>query len=162
MKRFLKNSTIAHSPLRAVLLAGLVIVLFHSSNAIAGEKKSQPSLKKVQTGKASFYCKPFHGRRTALGTIYNRTHLVAAHPSLPFRTLVRVTNLGNNRQVEVRIVDRGPTKAQRKRGIIIDLSRAAAEKLRMVRQGRARVRLEVLKWGQLKRPGPRHSLRPLA
>jgi rare lipoprotein A len=56
--------------------------------------------------------------------------------------------------VEVRIVDRGPNKAQHKRGVIIDLSRAAAEKLGMIKQGQARVRLEVLKWGRSKKLVP--------
>ena len=75
---------------------------------------------------------------------------MAAHPSYPFGTLVRVTNLSNDREVEVRILDRGPTRAQRKKGVIIDLSRAAAEKIGMIRRGKIRVRVEVMKWGKSK------------
>jgi rare lipoprotein A len=59
-----------------------------------------------------------------------------------------VTNLGNNRQVEVRIIDRGPSRTQRKKGIIIDLSRAAAEKLGMIHRGKAKVKVEVVDWGK--------------
>ncbi|MFH0786280.1 MAG: septal ring lytic transglycosylase RlpA family protein [Pseudomonadota bacterium] len=68
-----------------------------------------------------------------------------------YGTRIRVTNLENKRQVEVRIIDRGPTRVQRKKGTIIDLSRAAAEKLRMVKKGRVKVRLEVVKWGKFKK-----------
>lgn len=150
MKRFFKVPIRVSSPWPAIVLAGWIIFFGHSSDSLARENKPPARQEKIQTGKASYYCQRFHGRRTALGTIYNKHHWVAAHPSFPFGTLVRVTNLGNNRRVDVRIIDRGPTKAQRKRGVIIDLSRAAAEKIRMVRTGQARVRLEVLKWGPIK------------
>jgi rare lipoprotein A len=74
--------------------------------------------------------------------------MVAAHPSYPFGTLVRVTNLANGRSTNVRIVDRGPARKARAAGIVIDVSRRAAEALKFIRQGRARVRLEVLAWGR--------------
>ena len=70
--------------------------------------------------------------------------LVAAHPTYPFGTLVRVTNLRNSRSVTVRVIDRGPTRAVRSKGVIIDLSRAAAEALGFLKAGRTRVRLEVV------------------
>ena len=73
--------------------------------------------------------------------------MVAAHPSYPFGTLLRVTNLANGRAAQVRVVDRGPSPRQRADGIVIDLSRKAAEVLAFIQQGRARVRLEVLRWG---------------
>ena len=73
--------------------------------------------------------------------------LVAAHPSLPFGSIVRVTNLENKRAVIVQIVDRGPAESVRAGGVIIDLSRATAERLDFIRAGRAKVRLEVLKRG---------------
>jgi rare lipoprotein A len=73
--------------------------------------------------------------------------MVAAHPSYPFGTVVRVTNLANKRQVVVRVVDRGPAKGPRSEGVLIDVSSAAAESLGFVRKGRTRVRLEVLRWG---------------
>jgi rare lipoprotein A len=72
--------------------------------------------------------------------------MVAAHPSYPFGTRLRVTNLANGRSTRVRIVDRGPAPKPRADGIIIDLSRKAAEVLGFIQQGRARVRLEVLAW----------------
>jgi rare lipoprotein A len=113
--------------------------------------KVRSSQTKTQTGKASYYCKKFHGKKTACGQVYNRHELVAAHCSFPFGTLLLVTNLENGRQVKVRVVDRGPSKAHRAKGIIIDLSRGAAEKLHMVKKGRALVKLEVLEWGKSKK-----------
>ena len=74
--------------------------------------------------------------------------MVAAHPSYPFGTVVRVTNLANKRQVEVRVVDRGPASGPRAEGVLIDVSSGAAESLGFVRKGRTRVRLEVLRWGR--------------
>jgi rare lipoprotein A len=99
----------------------------------------------VQEGFASFYASTLHGRRTASGERYDPNALVAAHPSYPFGTIVRVTNLTNGRAVEVRIVDRGPNGARR-RGTIIDLSRRAAADLRVIGRGRVRVRVEVARW----------------
>lgn len=94
----------------------------------------------VQEGRASWYGAEFAGRRTANGETYDPSQLTAAHPELPFDTLVRVHNLDNGRSVVVRVNDRGPFK----RGRVIDVSRAAAESLGMLRAGTANVRLEVL------------------
>ena len=92
----------------------------------------------TETGMASWYGKKFHGRLTANGERYNMDALTAAHPKLPFGTVVRVTSLDNGRSVVVRINDRGPFK----KGRIIDLSRAAARKLHMIKRGVVKVRLE--------------------
>lgn len=100
----------------------------------------EPMENGIQTGQASWYGEPHHGRRTASGEIYDMYQLTAAHPTLPFGTRVRVTNLKNGRSVEVRINDRGPTAADR----IIDLSYAAAQKLGALSSGLARVRLRVV------------------
>ena len=89
---------------------------------------------------ASYYGSEFHGRRTASGTIYRKNEFTAAHRTLPFGTLVRVTNLDNGRTVVVRVTDRGPHR----RGRIIDLSRRAAREIDMIRTGTARVRIEVV------------------
>ncbi len=97
-----------------------------------------------QAGLASWYGPGFHGRRTASGAAYTGTALTAAHRSLPFGTLVRVTNLENGRRVLVVIDDRGPFI----RGRIIDLSVAAARRLGMVRDGVVPVRLKVLRWAE--------------
>jgi rare lipoprotein A len=100
----------------------------------------------TREGLASYYGREFHGRTTASGIRFDMNALVAAHPSYPFGTRVRVTNLANNRSTVVRIVDRGPTAELRANGLLIDVSRKAAETLGFIQQGRARVRLEVLAW----------------
>jgi rare lipoprotein A len=102
----------------------------------------------IRQGLASFYGPGFEGKKTASGVAFDKTAMVAAHPSYPFGTVVRVTNLANNRRVLVRIVDRGPAKGPRAEGVVIDLSSGAAANLGFVKQGRAKVRLEVLRWGK--------------
>jgi rare lipoprotein A len=102
-----------------------------------------------QTGLASYYHPSLAGEKTASGVAFDNEALMAAHPTYPLGTRVRVTNLEKEgAAVEVRIMDRGPTEANRAEGVIIDLSRAAAEALGMVRDGRTKVRVEVLEWGQ--------------
>ena len=93
-----------------------------------------------QTGIASYYAREFHGRKTANGERFSMWAMTAAHQTLPFNTLVRVTNLENSRSVVVRINDAGPFKDDR----IIDLSKAAAVKLEMIKTGKAQVRLDVV------------------
>jgi rare lipoprotein A len=90
---------------------------------------------------ASYYAHKFHGRPTASGEIYDESRLTAAHPVLPFGTLVRVTNLNNNNSVILKVNDRGPTA----KGRIIDVSYTAARELDFVRQGVAKVKVEVVK-----------------
>ena len=97
------------------------------------------SLAQVQTGKASFYADKFEGIPTASGEKYRHNRLTGAHKTLPFGTKVRVTNLANNKSVEVVINDRGPYVE----GRIIDLSKAAAEELGFVNFGLADVKVEV-------------------
>jgi rare lipoprotein A len=101
----------------------------------------------TQTGLASFYGKQFHGEETASGETYDMSELVAAHPSYPFGTRLRVTNLKNERQVVVRVVDRGPADKHQAEGVIIDLSTAAAARLDFIERGRVPVRIEVLERG---------------
>jgi rare lipoprotein A len=101
------------------------------------------------TGGATFYADKFEGRRTASGIPFRQNQLVAAHRSFPFGTLLRVTHLGNDRSVNVRVVDRGPFgSAAHKRRTLIDLSRRAATQLGFVDAGRAQVEVEVLEWGE--------------
>jgi rare lipoprotein A len=97
----------------------------------------------VEQGVASWYGPDFHGGRTATGETYDMDAMTGAHPTLPLPTWVRVTNLGNGKSVVVRLNDRGPFA----RGRIIDLSRAAAEALDMVRAGTARVEVQSLATG---------------
>jgi rare lipoprotein A len=91
-------------------------------------------------GWASWYGPGFDGNYTASGEIFNQYDMTAAHPSLPFGTLVQVTNLDNGASVTVRINDRGPFAG----GRIIDLSAGAAEALGMIYSGEAYVALEIL------------------
>jgi rare lipoprotein A len=93
-----------------------------------------------ETGRASWYGHPYHGRQAADGEIYDMETMVAAHRTLPFNTWVRVYDLDNNKTVEVRIIDRGPFVD----GRIIDLSHAAAQAIDMVGPGTANVRMEVI------------------
>jgi len=94
----------------------------------------------VEEGTASWYGVPFNGRRAANGEIFDMNTLVAAHRTLPFGSILRVTNLNNGREVEVRVIDRGPFVGDR----ILDLARAAAVSLDMIGTGTARVRIEML------------------
>jgi rare lipoprotein A len=93
-----------------------------------------------ETGLASWYGHPYHGRASASGEIYDMERMTAAHRTLPFGTMVRVHDLDNEQTVDVRINDRGPFVD----GRIIDLSRAAARAIEMLGPGTARVRLEIL------------------
>lgn len=91
-------------------------------------------------GLASWYGVPYHGRPAADGEIYDMEQLVAAHRTLPFNTWLKVTNLNNGLEVNVRVIDRGPFVENR----IIDLSKAAARAIQMLGPGVAPVRLEVI------------------
>ena len=97
-------------------------------------------IRTVQEGVVSWYGANFHDRKTASGERFDSEALTMAHPSLPFGTLVRVTNLRNGRSVVVRVNDRGPFVGTR----IADLSQAAASEIGMMRRGVARARIEVL------------------
>ncbi len=94
----------------------------------------------TEEGMASWYGNPYHGRRTSSGEVYDMNKMTAAHRTLPFGTRVQVVNLTNGRDTEVRINDRGPFKRDR----VIDISRAAAQKIQMIGTGTARVRLKVV------------------
>lgn len=94
----------------------------------------------VERGMASWYGLPFNGRRSANGEVYDMYKLTAAHRTLPFDTMVRVTNLSNGLHADVRITDRGPFVEDR----VIDLSLGAARALGMVGPGTAMVKIEVL------------------
>jgi rare lipoprotein A len=108
-------------------------------------KRSKPALAPApsgytEEGNASWYGVPFHGRRASNGEIYDMYKLTAAHRTLPFETMVRVTNLNNGKSTVVRITDRGPFVDNR----IIDLSLAAAREVDSMGAGVVPVRVEVL------------------
>jgi rare lipoprotein A len=92
-------------------------------------------------GKASYYADRYHGRTTANGERFDVNALTAAQKTLPFNTVVRVTNVNNGKSVTVRINDRGPFVA----GRVIDLSPAAARKIDMIRDGVVPVKLDVVR-----------------
>ena len=91
--------------------------------------------------KASWYGPGFHGRKTANGEVYDQNSFTAAHKSLKFGTLLKITNLKNNKSVVIRINDRGPYI----NGRDLDLSKAAASELGMVRKGVAKLKVEEIK-----------------
>lgn len=97
----------------------------------------------TQTGKASYYADKFEGRQTASGEKYRHSKMTAAHKFLPFGTKIKVTNLANNKVVEVVVNDRGPYVDDR----IVDLSKSAAEQLDFLNQGLTEVRVEVIDAG---------------
>jgi rare lipoprotein A len=114
----------------------LVLGLFSCRTASSPAGKGEAKLR-TETGMASFYANKHNGKKTANGERYQHTKLTAAHKTLPFGTMVKVTNLSNGKTVEVRINDRGPFV----RGRIIDLSRSAAKQIDMIRAGVTRVKI---------------------
>lgn len=113
--------------------------LQRDSLAAPDTKKELGKLFMVTEGKASYYAHRFHGRLTANGERFNMHDLTAAHKSLPFGCMVRVTNLSNGKKVLVRINDRGPYI----KGRIIDLSLKAAKEIDLLKKGVTNVRIEV-------------------
>ncbi len=99
--------------------------------------------KRVISGTSSYYGKDFHGKLTANGEIFDMYGLTAAHKTLPLNTIIRVTNLGNEKSLILRVNDRGPYIE----GRILDCSYGAAKKLGFITQGTAQVRIEVIEFG---------------
>jgi rare lipoprotein A len=119
----------------------LLLIILALTGALGG--LAQDSVKKpVKTlqGMASFYSNKFNGRKTANGEIFNQQKFTAACNVLPLGTWIRVTNLRNGRQVIVKTNDRLHPKMKR----LVDLSRAAAQKLDFIARGLTRVKVEVL------------------
>lgn len=104
-------------------------------------KTGGSSTAKVEKGKASYYADKFHGRATASGQKYDKRKMTAAHKTLPFGTVVRVTNTATGKSVDVTVNDRGPFA----KGRIVDVSRAAAEKLGMIQAGVIDCTLKIIK-----------------
>lgn len=135
-----------------IFLRSLLVLVFALSFTILHAQKSKKNQKKaykkeaaskktfVRYGLASFYAKKFHGRKTANGEIHSRDQYTAACNVLPLNTWVKVTNLKNKRTVVVKINDRLNSKNKR----LIDLSRCAAEKLKIISAGIVKVKVEIL------------------
>jgi rare lipoprotein A (peptidoglycan hydrolase) len=102
----------------------------------------------VQRGSASYYSDKFAGRSTASGAPYEPRGYTAAHRNLPFGSVLRITRQDGGQTVYVRVTDRGPYA----RGRVVDLSRAAAEQLGMLRAGVVTIKLEVVEYGPARKP----------
>lgn len=124
----------------AVLLVA-ACVPYYQQEQIPVDENSPPDF--IAEGRASFMADEMQGMRTASGRIFNLRERVAAHPTLPFGTIVEVTNLRNNKKVEVEVIDRGPFV----RGRVIDVSFQAAKELGFVESGTTEVRLRIVRMG---------------
>jgi rare lipoprotein A len=129
---------------RIIYFAGLWLI----AAAIAANAADTVAPKNPRYGLASYYGKGLQGKETADGETFDKNAISAAHPTYPLGTVLRVTNLRNGRAVDVRINDRGPVRKHQAQGVIIDLSERAAYELGFKRQGRTRVKTEVIEWGR--------------
>jgi len=123
----------------AALLAAIVVL------AADGPSTASDASPSIQFGLASWYGPGFHGEETASGEIFDQREMVAAHRTLPFGTIIRITNLENGRRVTLRVVDRGPYGRNFRNGTIVDVSRGAARRLDFIKGGLVRVRLDVMR-----------------
>jgi rare lipoprotein A len=122
------------------IIAGAMLLASCGRKKRAVRIPPAPAVGAAETGAASWYGYPYHGRRAANGEIFDMEKLTAAHRTLPFGCWVEVENLVNGKKVQVRITDRGPFVE----GRIIDLSRAAARQIEMIGPGIVKVRVEVI------------------
>jgi rare lipoprotein A len=136
-------------PIRRIVFVVLPLVTLVASGCAARSKPpaTTAGILEMREGLASYYGPGFQGKLTASGTRFDMKSMVAAHPSYPFGTVVRVTNVKNGKAVELQVVDRGPAGSARAEGVIIDVSYGAASALNFVRAGRTPVRVEVIRWG---------------
>jgi rare lipoprotein A len=157
----LLNAKLFLNVYKSIYLAGLLLLTVFVMNRCASKpdtavaapaadsttKIDVPVVKESKNGLASYYGHDFEGQRTTSGEKFKSKEMVAAHPTYPFGTIVKVTNLETNDTVLVRIIDRGPTRKYQKQGVIIDVSKGAASKLKMIDSGRVSVKVEVMEWG---------------
>ena len=129
-------------PRRPLLVSVSALLIVVGLTACLASGQSRSRLLDDPRGEASYYADKFAGETTANGETFDPAALTAAHPNLPFDTVVRVTRVGGERErsVTVRINDRGPYADDR----IIDLSEAAAQELGMIEEGVVEVRIEIL------------------
>ena len=146
----INKQIIPRPSLQLVLFVGLAIfscspsARFASTTQINRHPEAvREQLGEELIGEASYYGPKFHGKKTANGEIFDMYKKSAAHKTLPFNTVLEVTNLENDQQVIVRVNDRGPFV----KGRILDLSYAAAKEIDMIANGVARVRIRILKTG---------------
>ena len=129
------------------------LIIYHCAPSSRFSSQSSPSSQSyvsdksdsdILYGESSYYADKFHGRKTANGEIFDMYTKTAAHKTLPFNTLLEVTNLENNQSVIVRVNDRGPFVGNR----ILDLSFGAAREIDMISSGVVRVKIKIVKLGE--------------
>ncbi|MGF1683727.1 septal ring lytic transglycosylase RlpA family protein [Photobacterium minamisatsumaniensis] len=131
----MKRLNLVFTALILTLLAGC------SSTAATDDEKTRGYARSHElVGQASWYGKKYHGRLTASGERYNMRAYTAAHKTLPFGAIVRVTNTANNKTVDVKINDRGPFV----KGRVIDLSHKSFEQIGNINKGLAPIKIEIL------------------
>jgi rare lipoprotein A len=113
------------------------------TNAVLNEKYKDADVLETTTGVASFYADKFHGKVTYNGEVYDMNGISAAHQTYPMGTVLRITNISNDKSTTLLINDRMPFREDR----IIDLSLGAAKKLGIIQAGLMEVKVEVLEWG---------------
>lgn len=123
---------------RSIITVFFIIIFFSSCK---DKENIQAKYVLSQKGEASWYGPGFNGKKTANGEVFDMNKYTAAHKTLKFGTVVRVTNLRNSKQVEVTINDRGPASPKR----IIDLSKRAAQEIGMIESGVEKVTIEIKK-----------------
>lgn len=132
------NNVVSHA--LALAIVGLV-VLQAEAQVAQTSNTSNAGMDTTETGIAIFYSDAMQGKALASGEKYDKNALTAAHRTLPLGTMVKVTNLKNNKSVVVKVNDRGPHGSNKR---IIDLSRRAAQELDMIQDGKAQVRVELV------------------
>jgi len=126
------------------LTSGIVVMTLSSASfSVNAAKKQTANAKKLhhEKGIAAFYGQSMEGHKTACGSTYVASEMTAAHRTLPCGTKVRITNTKNGKTVEATVNDHGPMSRKR----IVDVSRAVAEQLDFVKQGKTTVEIEVVK-----------------
>lgn len=131
----IKKLNIIFTALVLMILAGCT-----STSAIGAAKTKDYAKSHALIGQASWYGNKFHGKLTASGETYNMNAYTSAHKTLPFGTIVRVTNTANNKSVDVKINDRGPHV----KGRVIDLSYKAFSQIGNVKKGTVPVKIEII------------------
>lgn len=131
----IKKLNILFTSLFLMLLTGC-----SSTSAIGGSKTKNSANSHALIGQASWYGDRFHGKLTASGETYNMNAYTSAHKTLPFGTIVRVTNTANNKSVDVKINDRGPYV----KGRVIDLSYQAFTQIGNIKKGTIPVKIEII------------------
>ncbi|GMM88776.1 MULTISPECIES: septal ring lytic transglycosylase RlpA family protein [Vibrio] len=131
----MKNLRVLFTALTLIILVGCT-----STSAVGSSKTKEYAKSHTLVGQASWYGNKFHGKLTASGETYDMNAYTAAHKTLPFGTIVRVTNTSTNKSVDVKINDRGPFV----KGRVIDLSYKSFAQIGNVKKGTVPVKIEIV------------------